>query len=111
MEIDRKIATALGFPKAHYMQVERERRWLCRSVPRERVERSESITDLYVTGTRLRLREARALALDLHIMRLGKPQGRRNLPVNLHRPHPIVAIPALRLARERVPRSARLRPG
>jgi len=72
MEIDREIATALGFPKAHYMQVERERRWLCRSVPRERVERSESITDLYVTGTRLRLREARALDGGAAMLRLTR---------------------------------------
>jgi len=59
VEIDRKIATALGFPKQKYMAVERERRWLCRKVPRERIIQTEAITDLYVTGTRLRLREAR----------------------------------------------------
>ena len=58
MDIDQQIATALGFPKRQYMSVERERRWLCREVPHERIVQTEAITDLYVTGTRLRLREA-----------------------------------------------------
>ena len=44
--------------------VERERRWLCRNVPRERALRTEAITDLYVSGTRLRLREARPIGGD-----------------------------------------------
>lgn len=59
MNIDHKIATALGFPKQKYMAIERERRWLCREVPYERVVQTDAITDLYVTGARLRLREAR----------------------------------------------------
>jgi CYTH domain-containing protein len=58
MNIDPQVAAQLGFPKSKYMAVERERRWLCREVPRELVVRTESITDLYVTGARLRLREA-----------------------------------------------------
>ena len=61
MDVDRKIATALGFPKPQYTLVERERRWLCRYVPRERVVRTEMVTDLYVTGTQLRLRDARPI--------------------------------------------------
>src|SRR5260370_26097827 len=61
MDIDPQTAKALGFPKPAYTVVERERRWLCRDVPREKVIRSESITDLYVAGSRLRLREARPL--------------------------------------------------
>lgn len=60
-EIDPAIATALGFPKLKYAFVERERRWLCDHVPLERVVKAFAITDLYVTGTRLRLREARPL--------------------------------------------------
>ena len=55
MDIDPQTAKALGFPKPAYTVVERERRWLCRDVPRERVVLSERITDLYVTGSRLRL--------------------------------------------------------
>lgn len=59
--IDQKIAEALGFPKSDYYWVELERRWLCRDFPRERIKSSELITDLYVEGARLRLREARPL--------------------------------------------------
>lgn len=61
MDIDQQIASALGFPKPEYVSVERERRWLCHEVPRERVARTEAITDLYVTGGQLRLREARPI--------------------------------------------------
>jgi len=59
MDIDLDLAKRLGFPRARYTSVERERRWLCREVPKARVARTENITDLYVTGARLRLREAR----------------------------------------------------
>jgi CYTH domain-containing protein len=61
MEIDPATATALGFPKLKYAWVERERRWLCKEMPMDRVIGADSITDLYVTGTRLRLREATPL--------------------------------------------------
>jgi hypothetical protein len=61
MEIDPAIAAALGFPKLKYAWVERERRWLCREIPMDRVVGADSIVDLYVTGTRLRLREATPL--------------------------------------------------
>jgi CYTH domain-containing protein len=59
--IDEQIAVALGFPKLKYAAVEQERRWLCREVPRERIVETEAITDLYVEGARLRLREARPI--------------------------------------------------
>jgi CYTH domain-containing protein len=72
MEIDQQIATALGFPKPQYMSVERERRWLCREVPRERVVQTEAITDLYVTGMRLRLREARPIDGGAPMLRLSR---------------------------------------
>ncbi|MET0294783.1 MAG: hypothetical protein ABW042_07160 [Phenylobacterium sp.] len=58
MEIDPETAAALGWPKLKYAWVERERRWLCREVPWAQVTSSDAITDLYVTGSRLRLREA-----------------------------------------------------
>ena len=61
MEIDPAVAAALGFPKTKYAWVERERRWLCGKLPLDRVTEASAITDLYVTGTRLRLREARPL--------------------------------------------------
>ncbi|HEX7642790.1 MAG TPA: hypothetical protein VF472_11345 [Burkholderiaceae bacterium] len=59
MDVDRQLAAELGFPKTKYMAVERERRWLCRQLPRLPVRGADMITDLYVTGTCLRLREAR----------------------------------------------------
>ena len=61
MEIDPAAAAALGFPKLKYAWVERERRWLCGDIPMDRVISADSIADLYVTGTRLRLREATPL--------------------------------------------------
>jgi hypothetical protein len=58
LDIDKATAAALGFPKLKYVWVERERRWLCADIPMHLVLRTEDITDLYVTGTHLRLREA-----------------------------------------------------
>ena len=72
MEIDPEIAAALGWPKAKYAWVERERRWLCHAVPMERVVDVERITDLYVTGTRLRLREAVPADGGAPMRRLGR---------------------------------------
>ncbi len=57
-DIDPRIAAALGWPKAKYAWIERERRWLCDAVPHGRVMRAEQLRDLYVTGTQLRLRQA-----------------------------------------------------
>lgn len=72
MDIDQQTASALGFPKPEYWAAERERRWLCRDVPRERVLRTEAITDLYVTGALLRLREARPLDGAAPMLRLSR---------------------------------------
>ena len=72
MDIDQQTATALGFPKPQYRLVERERRWLCRQVPRECIVQTEAITDLYVTGTRLRLREARPIDGGAPMLRLTR---------------------------------------
>ncbi len=58
MDVDAETAAALGWPKLKYAFVERERRWLCAAVPGARVLSAEILTDLYVTGTRLRLRTA-----------------------------------------------------
>lgn len=71
-EIDQETARALGWPKAKYAWVERERRWLCRTVPLDRIVESETIRDLYVTGTQLRLRDARPAAGDPPMQRLGR---------------------------------------
>ena len=72
MDIDQHTAAALGWPKLKYAWVERERRWLCRELPRDLVQDSERITDLYVTGTRLRLREAVPLNGGPPMRRLGR---------------------------------------
>jgi CYTH domain-containing protein len=72
MSIDQQTASALGFPKPQYTAVERERRWLCRDVPRRLVVRTEAITDLYVTGARLRLREARPTDGSAPMLRLSR---------------------------------------
>lgn len=61
MEVDQATAAALGFPKSKYAWVERERRWLCHEVPAARVIGADAITDHYITGVRLRLREATPL--------------------------------------------------
>jgi CYTH domain-containing protein len=61
MDIDAALAARLGFPKAKYAWIERERRWLCRDIPVHRAVSAEAITDLYIDGVRLRLREARPL--------------------------------------------------
>ena len=58
MDIDASLAAALGWPKVKYAQLERERRWICDSFPAGLIVSSEAITDLYITGTQLRLREA-----------------------------------------------------
>jgi len=72
MDIDLAIAKSLGFPKPAYTVVERERRWLCREVPFEQIVRTEAIVDLYVTGARLRLREARPHNGDPAMLRLSR---------------------------------------
>jgi len=72
MDIDPSIAIALGFPKPHYTVVERERRWLCREVPRSLIRQTLTVTDLYVTGTRLRLREMRPIDGSPAMLRLTR---------------------------------------
>ena len=70
--VDPVVAAALGWPKAKYAWVERERRWLCGAVPLDRVVNSIRIEDLYVTGTQLRLREATPLGGGPPQRRLGR---------------------------------------
>ena len=71
-DIDPSTAAALGFPKLKYAFIERERRWLCSEVPVTLIRRSERLTDLYVTGTHLRLREALPLDGGEPKRRLGR---------------------------------------
>lgn len=71
-EIDQATAAALGWPKAKYAWVERERRWLCRAVPLDRVVSAETYNDLYVEGSQLRLREALPVGGGASMLRLGR---------------------------------------
>ncbi len=70
--IDTALAASLGWPKLKYAFVERERRWLCADAFLDRVIRAEVITDLYVTGTRLRLREAVPIDGGAPLLRLAR---------------------------------------
>ena len=72
MDIDPKTAASLGFAKTKYVAIEHERRWLCDAVPRDLVDRTEAITDLYVTGTQIRLREARPIDGGPPMLRLTR---------------------------------------
>ena len=89
MKVNQQLAAALGFPKPAFMSVEHERRWLCREVPRERILRSEAITDLYVTGARLRLRDARPIdggAPKLRLSRKADVDTRTRLITSIYLP-------------------------
>ena len=57
--VDPLNAVRLGFPKLRYVFVELERRWVCTSLPRDLVRETVRISDLYVGGSNLRLREER----------------------------------------------------
>lgn len=64
---------ALGFLKPEkYAAVERERRWLCAALPDLPVQRAEDIEDLYIDGSRLRLRRATPIGGGEPILRLSK---------------------------------------
>jgi CYTH domain-containing protein len=95
MDISQQIASALGFPKSAFTSVERERRWQCRDVPRERILATETITDLYVTGTRLRLREARPIdggPPKLRLSRKADVDSRTRLITSIYLPEEEFAV-------------------
>jgi CYTH domain-containing protein len=105
MDIDPKAARALGFPYPDYTVVERERRWLCRRVPQEQVVRSERITDLYVSGSQLRLREARRLdgtAAMLRLTRKADVDARTRLVTSIYLPEHEFALLAASLPGNRL---------
>lgn len=100
MAIDRVIAEALHFPKPAFTVVEHERRWLCRDFPRDQVIRSERITDLYVTGSHLRLREARQLdgkMARLRLTRKASVDARTHLVTSIYLPEEEFAVLAAAL--------------
>lgn len=109
MEIDRQTAAALGFGKLDYVKIERERRWLCREPPPDEVVGVEAITDIYVTGARLRLREARPLDGGAPLTRLTRKadvDGRTRLITSIYMPEDefallVAALPGVRLRKLR----------
>ncbi len=105
MDIVPSIAKALGFPKPAYTVVERERRWLCREVPRRLIARTETIVDLYVTGARLRLREARPLDGSPAMLRLSRKadvDARTRLVTSIYLPEREFAVLAAALPGRRL---------
>ena len=105
MEIDPDLARALGFPNPSYAVVERERRWLCHRVPQEQVVRCERIVDLYVTGSRLRLRQARRADGGLAMLRLTRKadvDARTRLVTSIHLPEEEFALLAAALPGRRL---------
>src|SRR5262245_47902305 len=105
MEIDPETAKALCFPKPAYTVVERERRWLCRDVPREQVILSERITDLYVADCRLRLREARPIdgqPARLRLSRKADIDARTRLVTSIYLPEQEFAVLAASLPGRRL---------
>lgn len=105
LDIDPDLPARLGFPTPAYTGVERERRWLCRGVPGGMELRSERITDLYVDGARLRLREARPLSGEPAILRLsrkGDVDARTRLVTSLYLSEPEFALLAASLQGRRV---------
>lgn len=105
MSIDQQLAARLGFPTPDYTGVERERRWLCRQVPHALVRQVEEITDLYVTGARLRLREARPSNGAAPILRLSRKADvdkHTRLITSIYLPEEEFAVLAASLAGPRI---------
>jgi CYTH domain-containing protein len=105
MDIDPTIATALGFPKPQYTAVERERRWVCHDVPRALIRQTLTVTDLYVTGTRLRLREMRPIDGGPGMLRLSRKadiDAHTRLITSIYLPEEEFAILASALAGARL---------
>lgn len=73
MGTNEQHAATLGFLKPDkYAATERERRWLCAALPDLPALRAEAIEDLYIDGSRLRLRWAAPVGGGDPILRLSK---------------------------------------
>jgi len=105
MDIDLAVAKALGFPKPQYTAVERERRWLCGEVPRSLITQTFTITDLYVSGARLRLREMRPINGGPGLLRLSRKADidpTTRLITSIYLPEPEFALLGATLPGERL---------
>jgi hypothetical protein len=106
--IDPHTAAALGWPKLKYACLEYERRWLAGEVPPELVIDASTITDLYLAGTRLRLREQTPLDGGVIVRRLTRKadveSGKRLITTIYLAPEEfavLAALPGRRLAKVR----------
>ena len=103
--IDPALASSLGFPKPEYTAVERERRWLCAEVPHDQVRQTLAVTDLYVRGTRLRLRDMRPSDGGQPLLRLSRKadvDARTRLITSIYLPEDEFAVLAVTLEGERL---------
>ena len=103
--IDLSLASSLGFPKPEYTAVERERRWLCAEIPRDQIRQTLTVTDLYVRGTRLRLRDMRPSDNGPSLLRLSRKadvDARTRLITSIYLPANEFAVLAIALEGETV---------
>jgi len=103
--IDPALAASLGFRKPEYTAVERERRWLCEDVPRGQIRQTLAVTDLYVSGTRLRLRDMRPSDGGAPLLRLSRKadvDARTRLVTSIYLPEEELAVLAAALEGQRV---------
>jgi CYTH domain-containing protein len=100
MDVDQELANALGFPRPQYTAVERERRWLCRELPRSLIRQTLTVTDRYISGTRLRLREMRPVdggAAQLRLSRKADVDAQTRLITSIYLPEAEFAVLAAAL--------------
>lgn len=103
--IDPAVAASLGFRKAEYTAVERERRWLCDAIPRDQIRQTLAITDLYVYDTHLRLRDMRPSDGGEPLLRLSRKadvDARTRLITSIYLPEAEFAVLASALKGRRV---------
>lgn len=85
--------------------MERERRWVCAEVPRDQIRESSSISDLYVHGTRLRLRDMRPRDGGPPLLRLTRKadvDARTRLITSIYLPEDEFAVLATTLQGQRL---------
>lgn len=99
-DIEPALAKALGFPKPEYTAVERERRWLCSEFPRDLIRQTLTVKDVYIDGTRMRLREMRPRDETPPLFKLSRKadvDARTRLITTIYLPEPEFALLAAML--------------
>jgi CYTH domain-containing protein len=103
--IDPTLAASLGFRRPEYTAVERERRWLADGVPRDQIRQTLTVVDLYVNGTRLRLRDMRPIDGGPPLRRLSRKadvDARTRLITSIYLPEEEFAVLAAALVGRRI---------